>query len=322
MVTPEQVCGVNKFVERDIDMLLAEELRVNSAFGEWIMSHFGIANEVMYPAAFTNVSVVDDGSEADVLVKFRTAGGKFHLLLIENKIDAQLMPNQLERYIRRGEGEVRKGEVIGYSILFFTPPNYPYTSIPDGVRHVSFESAATALRELSCDVRAEYRASLLEKAIPMRTLMARDAHVVETDPFIKEWWDSVYVMLEREFPGFFLHKTRYPRSVYFAPETPGQATYLRVDFKGHKGEVDLAFKNIKVDDLGELLSQLKGVPGRLVRNDRSAAIQVAGLPAFVIADGKDIIDTKVLSSYQAAYNLLVFWKKNRDKFDVLASRSS
>ena len=29
------ICGINKFVERDVDMLLAEELRVNAAFGKW-----------------------------------------------------------------------------------------------------------------------------------------------------------------------------------------------------------------------------------------------------------------------------------------------
>jgi hypothetical protein len=30
-----KICGINKFVERDIDMLRAEELRVNEAFGRW-----------------------------------------------------------------------------------------------------------------------------------------------------------------------------------------------------------------------------------------------------------------------------------------------
>ena len=33
-------CGINKFVERDIDMLLAEELRVNPTFCKWVLSRF------------------------------------------------------------------------------------------------------------------------------------------------------------------------------------------------------------------------------------------------------------------------------------------
>lgn len=124
-------------------------------------------------------------------------------------------------------------------------------------------------------------------------------------------------MLEREFPGFFVHKTRYPRSVYFAPETPGQAGYLRVDFKGHKGEVDLAFKNIRAETLREQVSKMADLPGQLVSNGKSTAIQISGLQPFVISDGFEIIDTKVHAAYQAAHNLLLFWQKNRASFDLL-----
>jgi hypothetical protein len=126
-------------------------------------------------------------------------------------------------------------------------------------------------------------------------------------------------MLEREFPGFFLHKTRYPRSVYFAPETPGQAPYLRVDFKGHKGEVDLAFKNISAGALREHVSKMDDLPGQIVSNGKSTAIQIAGLETFVISDGFGIIETKVRAAYQAARDLLTFWEKNRASFNLLAS---
>jgi hypothetical protein len=126
-------------------------------------------------------------------------------------------------------------------------------------------------------------------------------------------------MLEREFPSFFIHKTRYPRSVYFAPETPGQARYLRVDFKGHKGEVDLAFKNIPATALRQRTTQMENLPGQIVSNGKSSAIQVAGLEPFVISDGFGIIETKVRAAYQAAHALLTFWSTNRASFDALAS---
>ncbi len=51
------VCGINKFVERDVDMLLAEELRVNAAFGKWLMDKFGASADLIFPAAHINVSV-------------------------------------------------------------------------------------------------------------------------------------------------------------------------------------------------------------------------------------------------------------------------
>lgn len=312
------LCGINKFVERDIDMLLAEELRVNAKFVERILTRFGLVGLVRVPAAHTNVSVVEDGSEADVVATFVTNSGGHHRLFIENKIDAMLMPEQLERYIRRGEGEVRRGIVSAFSVLFFTPSIYQSVELPHGVRQLSFEDAAAMLNE-SSDLRSQYRASLLLRAIPLRTPVERDAHVAASDPYIKEWWNAVYAMLEREYPGFFRHKTKYPRSVYFAPETAGQASYLRVDFKGHKGEVDLAFKNIPIASLRSVVASLPAHPGHIVANDRSSAIRISGLEPFVISDGMDIIGTKVRAAYTAARDLLMYWNTNRQAFDRMAA---
>lgn len=320
IVMARNVCSVHKFVERDIDMLIAEELRVNPEFCKWILAHFKIEAQVSFPAVTTRVSVVEDGSEADVIATFDTSSGPYGLF-IENKIDATLMPEQLERYVRRAEGELRRGSISAYSVLFFTPSTYFRASLPDGVVQISFEDAATALRSRPAGLRSDYRASLLERAVPLRTPALRDAHVAEVDPYIKEWWEAVYAMLEREFPGFFLpSRTRYPRSVYFAPQMAQMGSYLRVDFKGHKGEVDLAFKNVPFDEMKVLLAEINEVPGRLVANGRSSALQISGLEPFVIADGTAIIETKVRAAYQAAYDLLSFWQKFRGQFDTLADR--
>jgi hypothetical protein len=311
------VCGINKFVERDVDMLLAEELRVNAAFGKWIMEKIDASADIIFPAAHINVSVVEDGSEADVIATFRTTSNLNHRIFIENKIDAILMPEQLERYLRRAAGDQRRQLISGFSILFFTPSAYLKTTLPNGVKQISFEEAAQALASEG-DLRSQYRASLLMRAVPIRTPAARDAHVGTTDPYIKDWWDQVYAMLDREFPGFFIHQTRYPRSVYFAPETPGQGRYLRLDFKGHKGEVDLAFKNVSAPALSLQVSNMNGLPGQIVANGKSSAIQMAGLAPFVISDGFEVIQTRVRAAYEAAHILLTFWQRNRAQFDTLA----
>ena len=281
------------------------------------MGRFGVSDRLFFPAISTNISVVEDGSEADVIALFQTVDGGIHKLFIENKIDAKLMPEQLERYVRRAEGEVRRGAIQSFSVLFFAPSTYLSASLPDGVIQISFEVVAQAFRDISSDLRSDYRASLLEKALPNRGSYSRDAQVARTEPYIKDWWDAVYAMLDNEFSGFFLHRTRYPQSVYFAPSTNGQASYLRVDFKGHKGEVDLAFKGVPSETLGKLLSGMQAAPGRLISNGKSSAIQIANLEPFIIADGFGIINSKVRAAYQAAHDLLVFWKNNRLAFDTL-----
>ena len=311
----QAICGINKFLERDIDLLLAEELRVNETFGEWMMGQLGLTDHVVCPAIHTNVSVIEDGSEADVVATFVARNGGHHRVFIENKIDAILMPEQLQRYMRRGEGEQRRGLVTAFSVVFFTPSAYLRTELPIGVTQISFESAALAIETRPASLRSDYRASLLRKALPLRSISARDASVAESDPYIKAWWDAVYVMLEREYPGFFVHRTRYPRSVYFAPSTPDQASYLRVDFKGHKGEVDLAFKDVPASALGALLSGMPSFPGRIVANGRSSAIQIAGLRPFVISEGCEVIETSVRSAYAATHTLLAYWKAHQATFD-------
>jgi hypothetical protein len=314
----EYICGINRFYERDIDMLMAEELRVSAEFGAWVMGRFGISAEFVFPAVSSNVSVVEDGSEADVVATFRTKTGLHHRLFVENKISAVLMPEQLERYVRRAEGEMRRELIAGFSVLLFAPSRYPRRALPERVARIDFEEAAVAL---SCrgDLRSQYKASLLMKALPLLTSAARDAQVVVTEPYVKDWWDAVYAMLEHEFGGYFVHKTRYPRSVYFAPETLGQASYLRVDFKGHKGEVDLAFRGVSAAALSAALSLMENPPGRVISNGKSSSIRIDGLDPFVISDGLIVIETRVRRAYQAAQDLLNFWNSNRTSFDALVS---
>lgn len=106
------------------------------------------------------------------------------------------------------------------------------------------------------------------------------------------WWEAVYAMLEVEMHCFFVHGTKYRTEVFYAPSTAGQAKYLRVDFKGKKGEVDLAFKNVDVSLLREVLSALPQAPGAVIANGRSSAIRISGLEKFVIGEGMDVIPTR------------------------------
>lgn len=102
-------CGITRFQERDIDLLLAEELRVNADFGRFVMQSFGLDGRLRFPARLTTVSAVEDGTEVDVMALFDREAGGTHALLIENKINATEMPDQLMRYARRAANDVAGG---------------------------------------------------------------------------------------------------------------------------------------------------------------------------------------------------------------------
>jgi len=310
----KSLCDISRFEERDIDLLLAEELRVNPEFSRWFVEKGGGSFICNHPATSVDISVVEDGSEADVAALYRDARGQTYRVFVENKITAKKMPEQLERYIRRAQNEMNRGEILGWSVILFTPSGYWDRHCPKGVRHISFEQAADFLRRDGIDFRKCYKADFLEAASIIRGQQARDDHNISTKPFIREFSDTVYDRLEERFPSYFVHKTRYPATVYFAPETHDFPTkLLRVDFKGHKGEVDLAFKNVNSQKLSEILRDFNDIPGKIIFNKKSTSIRIFGLPKFVISDGISIIDTHVIPAYEATHCLIEFWKKHESQ---------
>lgn len=311
MAIQQSSCHIVRFQERDIDLLLAEELCVNPAFSHWFVNCGGGGFECEHPAAKAEISVVEDGSEADVAVIYHDARGRSFRLFVENKITAIKMHEQLERYVRRAKNELERGATSGWAVKLFSPAAYWDRNCPDGVQNVTFEDAAEFLRRSQSDRRLAYKADFLSAAAVIRNGSQRDSYNADTQPFIKAWWDAVYARLEVRFPGYFVHKTRYPDSVYFAPETHNfPRNLLRVDFKGHKGEVDLAFKNCNPEKLARVLKDLPDMPGNLVVNPKSSSIRISGLKRFVISDGLAVIDERVIPAYEATHRLIEFWKNH------------
>src|SRR3974390_226134 len=103
-----KLCEVKSFLERDIDIWLSEELRVNPAFSRWFCQQVGLpADEIEHPAIRTRISVMGENGETDVEALFHLASGRTIALLIENKIEHSLTSDQVERYFDRGRCGIR-----------------------------------------------------------------------------------------------------------------------------------------------------------------------------------------------------------------------
>ena len=152
----QNLCDVSGFQERDIDIFLAEELRVNPEFSRWFVQAGGSGFECEHPATKVKINVVEDGSEADVAALFQDTSGRTYRLFVENKITAGKMPEQLERYVRRAKNESERGFTSGWAIKLFSPCTYWDRDCPDGVQNITFEDAAQFLRRSSDDLRTAY----------------------------------------------------------------------------------------------------------------------------------------------------------------------
>lgn len=310
----DKACEISWFVERDIDIWLSEELRVNPAFASWFVARSGLPKEMIFPASRTQPSVVDETGETDVEAIFRSPSNATFALLVENKITAGFQRDQLARYIRRGKIGAERGKWNVFAVAVFAPRQYATAGLPESVRTISFEEAAEFLRANDSDLRTLYRADFLERAARARIVALEDY-----DPFRVEWWTAVDDMVRREFGDFFVINRRdFPKTTYINPKCAGMPYYLRVDLKGYLGHVDLSFKNVALDALASAVADAEGREFKLIENGKSSALRIDGLQPFLVGDGLGIVETRVREAYGAAFKLLGFWKTNRDMFDRVA----
>ena len=130
-----------RLYERDIDVLMQEELIFNQAVCEVFSRALRLKPRLHVTQCA--LSVVDQTGETDLLSRF-TDGDKQSVLLIENKIDAAFQPTQPERYRSRANELATNGETA-YCVLI-APMRY---SIGNTVATAYFD-ACVSYEDIAC----------------------------------------------------------------------------------------------------------------------------------------------------------------------------
>jgi hypothetical protein len=112
---------VSGVCERDLDLLLLEELYSSPAFRSFVSNTAGFPE--LAEESLTSVfrSVTHSSGESDLELYLELADGQRAVLLIENKIDASLQPAQAERYKQRAGACVASGDVDTARTLLVAP---------------------------------------------------------------------------------------------------------------------------------------------------------------------------------------------------------
>ena len=108
--------------ERDIDFIIIRNFAQNPNFRKLFVKNTDI-NIVSISHSLSDIEF----GESDISIIIEFCNQK-HCILIENKIDAQAMPNQYERYIKRAEKGKRNGEYISFEVFLVAPQNYLETN--------------------------------------------------------------------------------------------------------------------------------------------------------------------------------------------------
>ncbi|MBM3331330.1 hypothetical protein FJY68_05680 [candidate division WOR-3 bacterium] len=116
--------------ERDVDLLLVEELKCSEGFREWFLSQLALAlgrapwqRLSSFRVRHSVSGVGKHAGETDVEVSFAAAGTRV-LVLVENKLDAPFQPDQAQRYVLRARELVEQHKYDEALPVLLAPSGY------------------------------------------------------------------------------------------------------------------------------------------------------------------------------------------------------
>lgn len=314
--------AVERKYERDIDILLAEEFAVSSDFAGWFLRQTRFAN-LNARVLHVQVSPSDNTGESDVVVIFEESEGNNRFaLMIEDKIDAPLQPEQEARYRLRGQVAVSRGEYNDFEVILCAPKAYR-TAQPKAASFdsfVSYEAIGRFLREHDPSTRGEYRANFIETAASRRI----NTWTRIDDKITNEFWKSAYNVAIQEFPILErreLNLTKDSTWITFRPrDMPTKPQWVYVNCKGDKGYMDLTFTGSRADRFQPLVESFLPADMTVHQTGKSASIRIT-VEGFRVSDPWETGETKIRAAFAACERLIKFYREHRHVLNSAAAKS-
>jgi hypothetical protein len=267
-------------MERDIDLLILEELWANEDFRTKFRSFVGLPSDrdLKFKGAWHSVCHPTLG-ESDLVVEFSDQEGSLHAVLIENKVDAIPQPDQANRYRKRGEVGIDEGLWQRFTTCILAPERYLRNTSEAGLydTKVSYETLSelvgTSLKGLP--ERAKYRQELLKHAIDQN----RRGYSPKQDDRVTLFWRNYWECVTARFPDLRM-KEPGPK--------PAEATWIEfhpfgfpkgfwIYHKLKEGTIDLQTP-VKEDRLPDLVLACKAwlkEGTQVVKTGKSCSIRTA-----------------------------------------------
>ncbi len=236
---------VERKYERDVDLLLAEEFAVNPTFADRFKALTKFDGRNATVADFW-VSKSNNLGESDLIVIYQRQDGHRFALLIEDKVDAPLQPDQAARYRQRADRDRILGLYSDYEVILCAPRHYidSRSDLGDFDKLIPLEQIAQMFHQVG-DARASYRSAFLETVGTRRV----NAWSREVDVVTNEFWDAAYTIAKHEFPLLRLRVTQRGSRPYrpYLPEhdcisfptchsPPARLGYVRASDKRFGGD--------------------------------------------------------------------------------------
>lgn len=260
---------IEAVTERDIDLLLLEELNSAPEFGRWIREN---ATEFGVTAACKGAwhSITDPQyGESDIITLYEDR----FAILIENKIDAVAQPDQGLRYKKRGEAGIEGGAWDRFTICMIAPQRYldceQDAQAYDAV--IRYENVIECFTSSDDTPRSRFKAFLLAEAIEQNRRGYKAIPDGKVTAFWYEYWKltrQIAPELGMRDPGPKPAGADWPA---FRPASlsPG----LSVVHKWRQGTVDLQVSNA-ADKIEKLAQEFQDTEFEVIPTGKSASIRL------------------------------------------------
>lgn len=222
--------------ERDVDIILLEELSADLDFCHWLIDEVGSPELKERIGAWRSIS--DHGlGETDLLFAYKSNESAIYMM-IENKLDASFQSGQFLRYQKRGERYLQDGNCNAVYHVLIAPEIYCENQ-NDFENTVTYESIVERFEKIGTE-RSMFKKELMLIAIEK---LRRGYRPVNSEPVQKFWhsyWkhkEETYPELKMKEPGIVPHQSDWP--MLFDDRFPQVIFYHKLA----QGNVDVTFKN-------------------------------------------------------------------------------
>lgn len=266
------IVNTSAIYERDIDLLFIDEFISDKDFANILLSKTEIGP---YKIIEIHQSLVDiNFGESDIVIVLEDKNGIKHGILIEDKINAPAMPEQYERYVKRGKEAVKMKEYNDFYVFIIAPKSY-LESNAEAKKYpnkIAYEELLNYMERLEDD-------SLLLKIALFKKALDRKAsgNTAIKDERITEFWKRYSEYQQSNFKDLNLN--------YDGGDKPGQSIWTsfntrnknnKIKHKSNMGCVDLEFAGYghKIGKLRELTKSLLDDDMSIVKTGKSAVIRI------------------------------------------------
>ena len=221
--------------ERDLDLILLEELFSDSGFADWMAKQIGIEGSRFIAAEHSVFAKANGkGGETDVLAYFKR-DGKTIAVLIEDKIAAQFADKQAARYQERAADIVTANRADSKIVILCAPQGY-LDGVPkdDPWDEVLPLEAVAKWFEARGNFRGDWRAKALRSCLGRlsRNSSAGSEDVRRFSKALKAYLNA----LGEDFDHAVISKNSW--FIIRSSQTPAD---VEIGWKNGKGRVDLTF---------------------------------------------------------------------------------